>query len=34
MSQRRLANINEVLDQFKKSPEIAKVIEAINKLGY
>lgn len=30
----RLANINEVLKSLDKSPEVANVLEALNKLNY
>ena len=30
----RLENINAVLKSLEEAPEVAKVLEAINKLGY
>ena len=32
--EKRLADINAVLEALKDAPEINKVIEALNKLGY
>ena len=32
--ERRLADVNAVLESLKNAPEVAKVLEALNKLGY
>lgn len=32
--EKRLDNINAVLKSLKDAPEVAKVLEALNKLGY
>ncbi len=32
--EKRLENINEVLESLKNAPEVANVLEALNKLGY
>ena len=32
--EKRLADINAVLDSLKNNPEVTKVLEAINKLQY
>ena len=30
----RLKNVNSVLESLKKAPQVAEVLEALNKLGY
>lgn len=32
--EKRLANVNAVLKSLEEAPEVAKVLEALNKLGY
>ena len=32
--ERRLADVNAVLEALEKAPQVAEVIEALNKLGY
>ena len=32
--ERRLADVNAVLTELEAAPQVAKVIEALNKLGY
>ena len=32
--ERRLADVNAVLESLKHAPEVANVLEALNKLGY
>ncbi len=32
--EKRLVDVNAVLEALEKAPQVAKVIEALNKLGY